>query len=95
MTTGPGLRSVGHVERDLVRTRLGGPPIAITMQVPDVPRDQFEAFRRISLDEFALDPPLRVAPLAANFHDLHAKLLATEQDPTRLHELTPLFGLWS
>lgn len=61
-------------------------------EVPDVPQDQFEQLRRTRLDEFLLDPPSRVAPLAANFHDLHAKLLVTELDCARLRDLLPAFG---
>lgn len=101
----------GHVEYDVLRSRLVEPPIALTMlrqpidrflsqygnhrrvtgdQVPDVPADQFEEFRRTRLDEFLMEPPPRVAPLAANFHDLQAKLLVTEHDPARAHELVPL-----
>jgi glycosyltransferase involved in cell wall biosynthesis len=59
-------------------------------QVPDVPSEQFRRLQQTSLEEFVLDPPALVAPLAANFHDLHAKLLSTAHgDEARLEELLP------
>lgn len=103
----------GHVDYRLLRSRLAGPPVALTVlrepidrflsqygnhrrvskeQVPDVPADQLDAFQRITLDEFLLDPPPLVAPLAANFQDLHAKLLVTEPEPHRWPELLPLLA---
>lgn len=78
------------VER--VLSQIGNHQRVTPEQLPDVPVDQLEEFRRIGLEEFLFDPPPRVRPLAANFQNLHAKLLVTEHDPARSGHLLPLLA---